>query len=135
MDMTPRSVVSVYGLKPGQNRPKRLGEGSLIDGQLVLVTGPLSDKLAGDDPPSVLRVGIGSNQSEPTVEVIEVAQTLRSVKTDVGRLWALELAEPSVAPLDPFDLAELSKTSAAAAGGGMAARRFFCSLWPNASFC
>jgi hypothetical protein len=134
--MSRGSVISVYGLRQGQDCLERLGEGSLIDEQLVLVTGPLSDILASADPPSVLRVEISSLGEEPGMEVIEVAQTLRSVPNDAGPMWALELASPSAAPLDPLDVGEPFLTAIeSGVGNRSAGGRFFCSLWPNASFC
>ena len=133
--MTRGSAISVYGLQPGQDRPARLGEGKLIDEQLVLVTGPLSEALASADPPSVSRVEI-SSASDGAVEVIEVAQTLRSVTTDADAWWALELAAPSAAPLDPLDVGEpFRSVIQVGVGDRSAGGRFFCSLWPNASFC
>ncbi|MET0692491.1 MAG: hypothetical protein ABWY56_01095 [Propionibacteriaceae bacterium] len=159
--MIPGSVVAVYGLKPGRTRPAKLGTGSLVHPRLVIVADALESQLAGQDPPSVLRVGIGYVSHGQQVEVIEVSQTLRSIATDTGRLWGLELVADSAAPLARFNTSKLF-----ASGGGPAAaeqgalpsesgdndgaahltltapavaagkaKRVWCFLFPNASFC
>jgi hypothetical protein len=138
--MSQESVVAVYGLRPNGQGPVRLGAGSLIDPRLVLVGDSLQRRLESGDAPTALRVGIGFNDVQPSVEVIEVTAALRSVPLEQGRLWALELADESAAPLSPFDLggallgpAEDEDRSGQPEPAGQ--RRFFCSLWPTASFC
>jgi hypothetical protein len=91
------SVVAVYGVLPGEHRPRRLGSGRLRTERLVLLDPPLSDALGSTDPPEVVRVGIASLvDGEPFVEVIEVRQVGSS--THAVPRWAAELASEARSP-------------------------------------
>lgn len=144
--MTPRSVVAVYGLRQGSNVPRKLGEGALVHPELVVVEEDLRERLASDQPPSVLRVGVASMDGDLRVEVIEVTRTIRSTPTDAGRLFGLELAEPARASLVPYDTEPLFRSGGRPAEDGAsergdgqvsqaAATRLWCLLFPSASFC
>jgi hypothetical protein len=120
------SIVAVYGVPHGDRRPSRLGSGSLEHERIVVLDQELSDLLASNHPPELLRVGIaGRVDGEPYVEVVEIRQTLRG---QAGAQWAVELWTAATSPTI-WDVRSQDASFPVGPANGI------CFLFPSASFC
>ncbi len=124
-----RSVVSVYGLRDGDEHPVRLGNGFLAVENVVGLKGELKQEMSSEHPPQILRVGIASldQDGQMFVEVIEVRQVLQSADHHPG-LWAAELWTLAQSPTN-------LEADAAAEGYELIPQSGICYLFPWASFC
>jgi hypothetical protein len=91
--MTRQTLVVVYAVDGAGATGERLGAGTLIEPDFVLVDPPLNQALAAQS--RALRVGV-ANAEHAITEVIDVAQV--RVVPDAPDLVLLELAVASVAP-------------------------------------
>ena len=124
-----RSVVSVYGLRDGDEHPVRLETASwpsrMSSGSKV----SSKQEMSSEHPPQILRVGIASldQDGQMFVEVIEVRQVLQSADHHPG-LWAAELWTLAQSPTN-------LEADAAAEGYELIPQSGICYLFPWASFC
>ncbi|MFG1793306.1 hypothetical protein [Nocardia sp. NPDC049149] len=91
--MTRQTLVVVYAVEGAGATGERLGAGTLIEPDFVLVDPPLNQALAAQS--RALRVGV-SNAEHAITEVIDVVQV--RVVPDAPDLVLLELAVASTAP-------------------------------------
>lgn len=96
--MVHKSIVSVYGIRAGEEQPRRLGRGQLVHERVVTLGPRINEQLSSADPPQIVRVGIaGVVDDAPYVEVIEVLQIGESGESDPG-FWAAELRTSAECP-------------------------------------
>jgi hypothetical protein len=102
-----QTQVVVYQVDPSSGETgERVGTGSLVDSQFVLIhpplSSPLSQQLATQPDAPNLRLGIASLANDvSTIEVIDVREIIDVYEHDGTSVVALELARPSAAPFDP----------------------------------
>lgn len=101
--MPKRTIVAIYEVDGEGVTGARVGAGSLVDEQLVLLHPPLSAEIDDGHGPQRLRAGIRSDLGENLlVEVIDGqgAPKVLGAKDTVGPLVALELRTAATSPVD-----------------------------------
>lgn len=99
--MTLQTLVSIYGVDETGATGAQLGSGTLIGPVLVLLHPPLSRRLAGSGNSTRLRVGIARAGTAPhDVEVIDGSDIYQAVHDSGEPLVALELRQPTSAPVE-----------------------------------